>query len=73
MRFKEKEKAVDLFLRPNTPNTFREDLLQQNAIRYVLLSREEARQLTMLGNAPFLKEVFANDDAVIYRTVARQE
>lgn len=73
VRFNEKEEAVDQFFRPNTSNTFREDLLQQNDIRYVLISREEARQLTLLGNAPFIKEVFRNDAVVIYLTVAREE
>jgi hypothetical protein len=70
VRFAEKTEAVDLFFVPGTSNVVREGLLRQNAIRYVLLNQEEARQLTVLRNAPFVNQVFANDAAVIYAVPA---
>jgi hypothetical protein len=66
VKFDEKKMAVDRFLAPDTPNPFREQLLRQHAIRYVLLNKDEARLLTGIGNTPFLNEVFANGSAVVY-------
>lgn len=71
VRFGEKKDAVDMFFASGTSNAFREGLLQQNAIVYVLLSREEAAQLVQISNASFLHEVFTNDAAAIYATAAR--
>ncbi len=68
VRFAEKTEAVDLFFALGTSNVVRDGLLHQNAIRYVLLTQEEARQLSVLRSAPVLNQVFANNAAVIYST-----
>ena len=66
VRYEEKVKAVDQFLAPGTSEEFRVNLLQQNSVRYVLLTQEEAGQLPMLREIQFLHPVFANHAAVIY-------
>ncbi len=66
VRFAQKTEAVDLFFTSGTSNVVRDALLQQNAIRYVLLTQEEATQLTVLGSDLFLNRVFSNNAAVIY-------
>lgn len=62
----DKLRAIQQFLHPHTSNTFREQLLQQNAIQFVLLTATEERELAVLGEAPFLKEVFRNNATVIF-------
>jgi len=66
VHFDDKVKALQQFLDPKTSNEFREHLIQQNAIQFVLLTAAEARELGVLGEAPFLKEAFRNNAAVIF-------
>jgi hypothetical protein len=70
VRFNEKFRAIQQFLDPRTSNTFREQLIQQNAIQFVLLTVTEERELAARGEFPFLKEVFRNDAAVIFSATA---
>jgi len=66
VRFADKLKALQRFLEPETSNEFREQLIQQNVIQFVLLTAAEEREIAALGEAPFLKEVFRNNAAVIF-------
>ena len=66
VHFDDKVKAIQQFLDPKTSNEFREHLIQQNAIQFVLLTAAEERELGVLGEAPFLKEAFRNNAAVIF-------
>jgi len=60
-----KLKAVREFFKPQTANGFREDLIRRNGIQFVLLAGSEPGDLADLVRAPFLKEVFRNNSAVI--------
>ena len=67
VKFSEKQRVVNLFLDPATPNEFRRDIAQQNGIHYVLLTAAEDHQLLeKVREAPFLQEVFRNGAAVVY-------
>jgi hypothetical protein len=73
VRFNEKFRAIQQFLDPQTANSFREQLIQQNAIQFVLLTVTEERELAARGEFPFLKEVFRNDAAVIFSVTATEQ
>lgn len=70
VHFDDKLTAIQQFLDPQTSNTFREQLIRQNAIEFVLLTGAESQSLATLSNAPFLKEVFRNNAAVIFSVTA---
>lgn len=61
----DKLKAMNEFLDPATPNVFRQKLLRDNAIQFVLLTQQEAGKLGTLLRASFVNEVFRSDGAVI--------
>ena len=73
VHFDDKLKALQQFLDPKTSNEFRERLIQQNAIHFVLLTAAEERELPAVGEAPFLKEVFRNHAAVVYSVTSSQQ
>jgi len=73
VHFDDKLKALQQFLDPRTSNEFRERLIQQNAIHFVLLTAAEERELPAIGEAPFLKEVFRNHAAVVYSVTSSQQ
>ncbi len=70
VHFDDKFRAIQQFLGPQTSDEFRERLIQQNAIQFVLLTVTEERELAALGEAPFLKEVFRNNAAFIFLVTA---
>jgi hypothetical protein len=70
VHFDAKEKALQRFLDPKTPNELRRQLTQENAIRFVLLTSAEEREIKTLGQATFLHEVFRNNAAVIFSVAA---
>lgn len=54
------------FFDVRTPNEFRRKLMEENSIRFVLVSSGEEREIPALKQLPFLKEVFRNDAAVVF-------
>jgi hypothetical protein len=60
-----KLKAMREFFNPQTTNGFREDLLRRSGIQFVLLTASEIGDFPGLVQAPFLREVFRNNGAVI--------
>jgi hypothetical protein len=66
VRLDDKLKVLKRFLAPGTSNEFREQLIQQNAIQFVLLTAAEEREIAALGGSPLLKAVFRNNAAVIF-------
>ena len=72
-RFVDKATAQILFFEPGTSSEFRQNLVQQDRVRFVLVTTEEEQQLGTILDAPFLKEVFRNEAAVIYATTAAVE
>jgi len=70
VHFSDKLRDLQQFLDPKTSNEFREQLIQQNAIQFVLLTAAEEREIAALGEVPFVKEVFRNNAAVIFSVAA---
>jgi hypothetical protein len=70
VHFDDKFRAIQQFLDPQTSNKFREQLIQQNAIQFVLLTVTEEQELAARGESPFLKEVFRNNAAFIFSITA---
>jgi len=73
VHLEDKFRAIRQFLDPETSNEFREQLIQQNAIQFVLLTAAEEREIAALGEAPFVKEVFRNNAAVIFSVTAPRQ
>lgn len=65
VELKKKLDLVSRFLEPRTANEFRAQLLQTNAVHFVLLSTAEDHSLD-LGRASFLRLVFQNQAVVIF-------
>jgi len=73
VHFDDKLRALQQFLDTKTSNEFRERLIQQNAIHFVLLTAAEERELAAVGETAFLKEVFRNHAAVIFSVTASEQ
>jgi hypothetical protein len=65
VRVDDKLKLMNEFFSTDTSNDFRENLLRQNGIQFVVLSEPESAELGALVRAPFVSEVFRNNAAVI--------
>ena len=65
-----KLRALGKFFDAGIPNEFRENLLRENAIQFVLLTNAQYQDLPELGRASFLKEEFRNHAAVIFSVQA---
>ncbi|MBD3271110.1 MAG: hypothetical protein GF384_01065 [Elusimicrobia bacterium] len=67
VEFKKKEKIVERFFLSQTPDSFREKLLDENAVRYVFVWLKGCGPDTFdCSEADYLNEVYRNDAAVIY-------
>ena len=64
--FARKTRQLKQFLDPATGNAFRQDLIRQYGIRFVLLTTTEEHAAPTLAEATFVKEIFRNSAAVIY-------
>ncbi|HTS35252.1 MAG TPA: hypothetical protein VMH04_06245 [Candidatus Solibacter sp.] len=69
VNFDFKMKAMQEFFGRETSNGFREQMLRDNQVRFVVLTAAEARDLAPLSGAPFAQEVFRNNAAVIFKTL----
>lgn len=69
VHFDDKLRALQQFLDPRTPSAFREQVIRQNAIRFVLLTPSEEQRIA-LGATSFVKEKFRNNAAVIFLVMA---
>jgi hypothetical protein len=69
VRYSEKRQEVDRFLSPETTNAYREGLVKQVSVEFVVLQSDEDQKLFHLKDAPFLRETFRNDAVVIYAVV----
>jgi len=58
--------AVRQFLDPKTPNVFRERLLTDNKIAFILLTPEEERTLEVFAESSEVKQGFRNNAGVIF-------
>lgn len=65
VRLVEKGRAMNEFLRPGASDNFREHLVRENGIRFVLLTTGEEKVLSNGTKTTLFKEVFRNDAAVI--------
>ena len=63
----EKGRAGNEFLRPGASDNFRERLVRENGIRFVLLTTGEEKALNNGTRTTPFKEVFRNDASVIFR------
>lgn len=66
VRFAAKEEEQEHFFEPGASMEFRKQLLEQNNVRFVLLTADEQKLLNSFTREPSLKEVFSNDAAAIY-------
>lgn len=66
VNFRDKSQQVRLFLSHDIPDRFRQELLRDNRIRFVLLTSAEERDLTELTRSSFLHQTFRNQAAVIF-------
>jgi len=58
--------AVNQFMDPKTPAVFRQKLLSENSIAFVLLTPQQAQELGAFTESSLIKEVFRNNAAVIF-------
>jgi hypothetical protein len=72
VRFGDKFREQQEFLNQATSNEFRAQMIRQNAIQFVMLTAGEAHDLVSLRQAPFLREVFRNRTAVVFRVTTPQ-
>jgi hypothetical protein len=70
VNFGEKFKNQRAFFDPQTKNEFRSQLIEENPVRFVLLTSEEEREIPAAVKLPSLKEVFRNDAAVVFAVQA---
>jgi hypothetical protein len=66
VRADEKLKDLQNFFAPTTSQEFRENLLRNNPIQYVLLTSAQAESLGRLFESPSSTMVFKNDSAMIF-------
>lgn len=65
VEFKKKLESVELFFDPRVSDNFRQKLLQQYNVHYILLTPTEYRDLRAAGRILFLTECYRNTVAVI--------
>jgi hypothetical protein len=65
VRADDKLREMRDFFNPQTTSQFREDLIRQNAIGFVVLTGAEIRDLDSLLRDPLVQEVFRNNSVVI--------
>ncbi len=66
VNFQEKARLLKQFLDPAATKAFRQDLIRQYGIRFVLLTPGEDRSAASIAQATFLTESFRNNAAAIY-------
>jgi hypothetical protein len=71
VNFNEKKAMFDKFFKVETSDTFRKDFLKNFNIRYIFFSTDKPYSNTSMDPRmlPFLKEIFRNDIAIIYRVM----
>ena len=65
VNFNQKWEDLQHFLKPDTSIQFRQHLLRQYGVRFLLLNPTEARNFAQLENTSMVKEVFRNSAAVV--------
>lgn len=73
VNFDHKMKAMQQFLKPETSNAFRGQLIQQSGAQFILLTAAETRDLAASGGTSFLQEIFRNRAAVIFKPNVPQQ
>jgi hypothetical protein len=66
VRFAEKEKALGLFFSSKTKNVYRQELLRQSSVYFLLLTATEQQQLFEFLHSSSVREIFSNDSVAIF-------
>jgi hypothetical protein len=66
VNFNQKFETLQQFLKPGASSQFRQLLLRQYGVRFLLLTTTEAHDFAQLEHATVVKEVFRNDAAVVF-------
>ena len=71
VQFAQKNQSLKKFFQPGATDQFRQQIIENNAVRFVLLTAEEQRTTPEIASSPFLVKAFQNRSIAIFAVASR--